>query len=100
MVKDYDYEILYHPAKANVVPDALSRKSVAAPIRDICLRMIVITPLLEQIREAHVEGLKEERRKCKRITGQVASFDYDNRGLLDLHGRVWVLGWSTADIDG
>ena len=27
LVKDYDVEILYHPGKANVVPDALSRKS-------------------------------------------------------------------------
>ncbi|KAL0546400.1 hypothetical protein IC582_016308 [Cucumis melo] len=26
LVKDYDYEILYHPGKANVVVDALSRK--------------------------------------------------------------------------
>ena len=26
LVKDYDCEILYHPSKANVVADALSRK--------------------------------------------------------------------------
>ena len=28
MLKDYDVEILYHPSKANVVADALSRKKV------------------------------------------------------------------------
>ena len=50
VVKDYDCEILYHLRKANVVADSLSRK--AAPIKDICLRMTVVTPLLEQIREA------------------------------------------------
>ena len=44
VVKDYDCEIIYHPSKANVVADALSRKVVEALIRDICLRMTVITP--------------------------------------------------------
>ena len=88
VVKDYDYEILYHSGKANVVADALSHKAVAITIRDICMRMIVITPLLEQIRETQVEGLKEEHQKCEQIIGQVASFDYDNRGLLTLLGRV------------
>ncbi|CAH1421825.1 unnamed protein product [Lactuca virosa] len=52
LYRDYDCEILYHPGKANVVDDALSRKAVAAPVRDIFLRTTVITPLLKQIREA------------------------------------------------
>ena len=75
VVKDYDFEILYHPAKANVVADALSRKAVMDLIIDICLRMTVITPLLEHIREAQVEAMKEEHRKSERIVGKVASFD-------------------------
>jgi hypothetical protein len=28
LMKDYDYEISYYPSKANVVADALSRKSM------------------------------------------------------------------------
>jgi len=27
-LKDFDFELLYHPGKANVVVDALSRKTV------------------------------------------------------------------------
>ena len=32
LLKDYDVDILYHPGKANVVVDALSRKAMMAPI--------------------------------------------------------------------
>ena len=52
VVKDYDCEILYHPGKANVVADALSRRAESAPIRGICLRLTVMTPVLDNIREA------------------------------------------------
>ena len=58
--KDYDCEILYNPGKANVVADALSRKAASAPIRDVCLRITVISPLLDMIKEGQVEGLKKD----------------------------------------
>ncbi|GKB81045.1 hypothetical protein Tco_0947940 [Tanacetum coccineum] len=34
LFSDYDYEIRYHPGKANVVVDALSRKERVKPKRD------------------------------------------------------------------
>ena len=35
MIKDYDCTINYHPGKANVVADALSRKSVGPTVATI-----------------------------------------------------------------
>ena len=73
-----------------MVADSLSRKAAGTSIKDVCLNMTVITPLLEQIREAQVEAMQEEYWKSKRIVSNVFSFYYDNRGLLTLHRRVWV----------
>ncbi|KAI3743346.1 hypothetical protein L1987_61053 [Smallanthus sonchifolius] len=43
LLKDYDCEILYHPGKANVVDDDLSRKETHSPIR-VKAYQLVITP--------------------------------------------------------
>ena len=46
VVKDYDNKILYHSGKANMVSDALNRWAASAPIRDMCMKMTVMTPVL------------------------------------------------------
>ena len=45
-LKDYDFELSYHPNKANVVADALSRKSL-----HISALMVREMDLLEQFRD-------------------------------------------------
>lgn len=59
MVNDYAYETHYYPRKANVIASALSYKAASAPIRDLRLRMTIISSLLDLIIEAHVERIKK-----------------------------------------
>ena len=58
-VKDYDWEIFYHPGKENVVADAFSHKSVGSSFREMCIRISMDFLLLGLIREAQVEGVRK-----------------------------------------
>ena len=57
IVKDYDCEILYHPGKANVVTDPLSRKSAGPTVEVACIRISVDSPLVDLISEVQTEGV-------------------------------------------
>ncbi|KAD5317689.1 hypothetical protein E3N88_17635 [Mikania micrantha] len=94
LLKDYDCEILYHPAKANVVADALSRKEEHEPIRVTAMKIVISSDLVDQIKEAQIEALKEENWKRDRIKGQAHNLEEDSRGLKTRWGRVWIpLTW-------
>ena len=45
LIKDYDMRLHYHPGKANVVADALSRKERLKTLRVRSLGMTIISPL-------------------------------------------------------
>ncbi|GJZ06500.1 putative reverse transcriptase domain-containing protein [Tanacetum coccineum] len=75
LLADYDCEICYHPGKANVVADALSRKKQIKPLRVRALILTVHPKLPSQILEAQNEALKEENVKNKNLRGMDKSFE-------------------------
>ncbi|GKC52746.1 putative reverse transcriptase domain-containing protein [Tanacetum coccineum] len=69
LLADYDYEIRYHPRKANVVADALSRKEQIKPLRVRALVVTLHPKLPSQILEAQTEAIKEENIKAENLQG-------------------------------
>nr|GEV34667.1 putative reverse transcriptase domain-containing protein [Tanacetum cinerariifolium] len=71
LLSDYDCDIRYHPEKANVVADSLSRKERVEPLRVRALVMIIGLDLPKQILEAQIEALKPENLKNKDVGGMI-----------------------------
>ncbi|GJU59486.1 putative reverse transcriptase domain-containing protein [Tanacetum coccineum] len=72
LLSDYDCEIRYHPRKANVIADALSRKRIiksrqVKPLRVRSLVMTIHSSLPFQILEAQNEALKEENVQAENL---------------------------------
>ncbi|KAI3762516.1 hypothetical protein L1987_52946 [Smallanthus sonchifolius] len=90
LLKDYDCEILYHPGKANVVADALSRKEESTPIRIKVCQLIITPDLMGEIAKAQDEALLERNVKRERIVGQQGNLDANAYGVRTRFGRMWI----------
>ncbi|KAA0046570.1 pol protein [Cucumis melo var. makuwa] len=83
LVKDYDCEILYHPGKANVVADALSRK-----VAHSAALITKQTPLLRDFERAEIAVSVEKHRMVETEQGEDFSISSDD-GLM-FEGRLCV----------
>ncbi|GJY40707.1 putative reverse transcriptase domain-containing protein [Tanacetum coccineum] len=102
LLSDYDCDIRYHPRKANVVADALSRKEREPPLRVRALVMTISLDLPKQILNAQTEARKPENIKSEDVGGMLienAKFPEAIReqkleprtdGTLCLNGRSWL----------
>nr|GFA96309.1 putative reverse transcriptase domain-containing protein [Tanacetum cinerariifolium] len=91
-----DYDIRYHPRKANVVADALSCKERVEPLWVRALVMIVDLDLPKQILEAQIEVLKPKNLKNEDVGGMIRKdipkekLEPRADGTLCLNERSWL----------
>ncbi|GKB36419.1 putative reverse transcriptase domain-containing protein [Tanacetum coccineum] len=90
LLSDYDCEIRYHPGKANVVADALSRKERIEPLRVRALVVTIGLDLPSRILEAQREAVKIENIEAEDISGMLKKLEARADGTLCLDNRSWL----------
>ncbi|GKE80151.1 hypothetical protein Tco_1550151, partial [Tanacetum coccineum] len=84
LLNDYDYEIRYHPEKANVVADALSKKERIEPLRVRALVRTIGLDLPSRILEAQKEAIKIRNIEAEDIGGMLKKLEARADGTLCL----------------
>ena len=110
-MKDYDCEILYHPGKANVVADALSRKGprqvasmvqISPQLAEDMVRssiefvvgqlhnLTLQSDLLERIKATQMTDPELVKIRDEVLAGQARDFSVSDNGMLLYKARVCV----------
>ncbi|GJU82254.1 putative reverse transcriptase domain-containing protein [Tanacetum coccineum] len=90
LLSDYDCEIRYHPGKANVGADALSRKERSNPLRVPALVMTIGLNLPKQILSAQPETRMDENFINEDLRGMINKLEPRADGTLCLNNRSWI----------
>nr|GFB52288.1 putative reverse transcriptase domain-containing protein [Tanacetum cinerariifolium] len=87
ILSDNNCEIHYHPRKANMVADALSRKEQNKPLRVRALVLTIGLYLPVHILNAQVEAIKDENFGTEDLYGMINKLERRSDGTLCLNGR-------------
>ncbi|GKA42312.1 putative reverse transcriptase domain-containing protein [Tanacetum coccineum] len=87
LFSDYDCEIRYHPGKANVVADALSRKERVKPKRVRAMNMNLQSSIKDRIPAAQKEAVDESAGLQKWLDETI---EQRTDGTLYYLDRIWV----------
>nr|GEW30367.1 putative reverse transcriptase domain-containing protein [Tanacetum cinerariifolium] len=90
LLSDYDCKIRYHPGKANVVADALSRKERIKLVRVRALVMTIGLNLPKQILSAQSEAKKEENFIIEDMHGMINKHEPRADRTLCLNNWSWI----------
>nr|GFB45209.1 putative reverse transcriptase domain-containing protein [Tanacetum cinerariifolium] len=87
LFSDYDCKIRYHPGKANVVVDALSRKERVKPKKVRAINMTLQSSIKDRILATQKEASKESTGLQRRIDKMI---ELRSDGALYYLDRKWV----------
>ncbi|GJR55815.1 reverse transcriptase domain-containing protein [Tanacetum coccineum] len=90
LFSDYECEIKYHPGKANVVADALSRKERVKPRRVRAMAVTIQSGVKGLILAAQGEAFKDENVLAEGLNGTDQQMEKREDGSLYYMDRIWV----------